>query len=72
MSAIVPRSYPKSKPFHVTHKPVEVGCPVCAKNKKYGVMYRLTLSRLEEGLGHEGFECGSCGHRLKYVPKDPR
>lgn len=70
MSAIVPRSYPKTKPFVITRKPVELACPACAKNKKYGVMARVTLSRLEEGLGHEGFECYSCHYRLKYVPKE--
>lgn len=33
-----------------------------------GVMSRIDLSRLEEGLGHEGFECSSCHRRVKYVP----
>jgi hypothetical protein len=73
MSAITPRSYPKQKPFIVTHKPVGVGCPACHKAKRlHGVMFRLTLSRLEEGLGHEGFECDKCGERIKYVPKEIR
>lgn len=37
-----------------------------------GVMGRLTLSRMEEGLGHEGFQCDVCGRRVKYVPKETR
>ena len=37
-----------------------------------GVMMRLTLSRLEEGLGHEGFECDKCHRRVKYVPSKER
>ena len=42
----------------------------CHKAKRlHGVMFRLTLSRLEEGLGHEGFQCDKCGERVKYVPE---
>lgn len=37
-----------------------------------GAMSRITLSRLEEGLGHEGFECSDCRRRVKYVPKKDR
>lgn len=33
-----------------------------------GTLLRVTLSRLEEGLGHEGFMCDMCGRRVKYVP----
>lgn len=49
----------------VVRKPVEV---TCGALKCTGVMWRLTLSRLEEGLGHEGFACDKCGRRVKYVP----
>ena len=34
-----------------------------------GVMFRLNLSRIEEGLGQEGFMCDKCGRRVKYIPK---
>ena len=61
---------PALKPFTIVRKPVGVGCPACAKAKRlHGVMFRLTLSRLEEGLGHEGFQCDKCGERIKYVPE---
>lgn len=39
----------------------------CA-NCKAGVMFAVPLSRLEEGLGHEGFKCDKCGKSVKYVP----
>jgi hypothetical protein len=70
------------KPMVVVHKPVGVNCsgqgphvtgsiwpakgatPMCR-----GVMGRITLSRLEEGLGHEGFKCDKCGRRVKYVAR---
>ena len=57
----------------VTHKPVtNVNCPVCAKAdpQRYGVLFRVDLSRLEEGLGHEGFQCNKCAHTIKFVPKN--
>lgn len=65
----------------ITKKPVGVNCnakkpavvgalPAApgGPEKCPGVMGRITLSRLEEGLGHEGFECGTCHRRVKYVP----
>ena len=53
----------------ITRKPVEKGaCPKCA-NKFRGVLFRIQLSRLEEGLGHEGFRCDKCGYSVKYVPE---
>lgn len=73
-----------SKPFTIVRKPVGVNCsghghhvvgsiPPAkgATPKCMGVMFRLTLSRLEEGLGHEGFQCDKCGRRVKYVPVQP-
>jgi hypothetical protein len=70
------------KPFTIVRTPVGVNCsghghhvvgsiPPAkgATAKCMGVMFRLTLSRLEEGLGHEGFECDKCGRRVKYVPE---
>ncbi len=50
----------------IVRKPVEtVRCGAgCA-----GVLMRVGLSRLEEGLGHEGFECDVCRRRVKYVPE---
>lgn len=52
----------------ITNKPVPVSCP----NSKTcrGVLFRMTLSRLEEGLGHEGYKCDKCGHKIKHVPKE--
>ncbi len=73
---------PTLKPMTIVRMPVGVNCssqgphvvgsiwpakgatPMCR-----GVMFRLTLSRLEEGLGHEGFACDKCGRRVKYVPE---
>lgn len=52
------------QPVIVVRKPVEVNCVKC----KGGVMFRVQLSRLEEGLGHEGFKCDKCGHSVKHVP----
>lgn len=49
----------------VTSKPVPVEC---GKNKCKGVMWRVTLSRLEEGLGHEGYQCNACKRTVKFVP----
>lgn len=37
-----------------------------------GVLARITLSRLEEGLLHEGYQCTDCHRRVKYVPKEGR
>lgn len=52
----------------VVKRPVEnVNCPACTKTER-GVLFRVDLSRLEEGLGHEGFECDRCRYRVKYVP----
>lgn len=64
----------------ITNKPVGVNCgnrlviggvPAApGGNKKcQGLMARVTLSRLEEGLGHEGFVCTSCKRRVKYVAR---
>jgi hypothetical protein len=60
-----------TKSFTIVRKPVSVSCAACIKYKRRppGVMFRLTLSRLEEGLGHEGFECDKCGERVKYMPQ---
>lgn len=56
-----------ARPFELTHKPVvRVGC---GKNQCRGILMRLTLSRIEEGLGHEGFQCDTCERRVKYVPR---
>jgi hypothetical protein len=69
----------------VTNKPVEtIACPKCNPGAKKlgrsflatlapgGILCRVDLSRLEEGLGHEGFKCDNprCGHTIKYVPKE--
>lgn len=57
--------------YTITTKFVDVNCKACAKTLR-GVMCRLTLSRLEEGLGHEGFQCDKCGVKVKRVPaKEP-
>jgi len=66
----------------ITNKPVGVNCnakkPAVVgalysapggDNKCPGVMFRRDLSRIEEGLGHEGYMCDKCGRRVKYVPK---
>jgi hypothetical protein len=71
------------KPTVVVRKPVGVNCSgqgphvvgsifpaKGATPRCRGVMGRITLSRLEEGLGHEGFECDKCGRRVKYVPPE--
>lgn len=53
-------------------KPAVVGALPASKggpDKCPGVMFRVNLSRLEEGLGHEGFQCDKCGRKVKYVPK---
>ena len=49
----------------VTRRDVPVDCPDCKK----GVLVRIDLSRLEEGLGHEGYRCDKCGYRIKRVPE---
>lgn len=46
-------------------KPIAIKCKQCRR----GVMVRIHLSRIEEGLGHEGFQCDVCGEKAKYVPK---
>lgn len=52
--------------YVITNKPiVHVACGA----RCCGVLMRQTLSRLEEGLGHEGFKCESCGRMVKYVPQ---
>ncbi len=56
------------QPREITRKPVER--VTCGKSGCRGVLRRVTLSRLEEGLGHEGFDCDKCGRRLKYVPTE--
>lgn len=72
------------KQMTVTREPVGINCgtgsgrvvgsipPSSGGGKCGGLMARITLSRLEEGLGHEGFECQSCGRRVKYAPKEQR
>lgn len=53
--------------YKITNKPiVYVACGLPCR----GVLMRQTLSRLEEGLGHEGFKCDKCNRRVKYVPKE--
>jgi hypothetical protein len=53
--------------YEITRTPVEkVGC---GRNRCKGILFRLTLSGIEEGLGHEGFECDTCHLRVKYVPQ---
>jgi hypothetical protein len=44
--------------------PLTPGGGACA-----GVLLRITLSRIEEGLGQEGFLCDTCGRKVKYIPK---
>lgn len=71
---------PTKTRYIVVRKPVGVNCngltvrggiPSAAGGGKCGgVMMRKDLSRLEEGLGHEGFECNVCHRRVKYVPKE--
>jgi len=49
----------------ITRKPIsKASCPACKK----GWLWRASLSRLEEALGHEGFHCDRCNHAVKYVP----
>lgn len=72
----------KPKPMVVVRQPVGVNCgsgsgrvvgsvpPAKGGGKCRGLMRRIDLSRLEDGLGHEGFMCDACGRRLKYVPPD--
>lgn len=45
---------------------VRVGCT--AKDCR-GLMWRIDLSRLEEALGHCGYQCDTCGLRIKTVPQ---
>ncbi len=64
----------------VVKKPVGLNCgsgrgrvvgsvpPAPGGGKCSGIMHRIDLSRLEEGLGHEGFECCVCRRRVKRVP----
>lgn len=51
----------------VYKKPIGLAC-VKGKAHCRGFMSRINLSRLEEGLGHEGFQCTECGAKAKYVP----
>ncbi len=53
----------------VTSESVKVACD---KNECKGVLWRVDLSRLEEGLGHEGYKCDVCKRTVKYVPKKGR
>lgn len=41
----------------------------CRKCKK-GICFRVDVSRLEEGLGHEKFRCDHCGAMFKIIPKE--
>lgn len=68
----------------ITHKPVGIRCSTNAGNvvdavppapgggKCNGLMARISLSRLEEGLGHEGYECQKCKRRVKYIAERAR
>lgn len=69
----------RSPKYYITHKPIEratCGAAVTSTTSRListdgkcrGVLMRQTLSRIEEGLGHEGFACDACGRRIKYVP----
>jgi hypothetical protein len=54
------------KQYKITNKPiVHVACGAPCR----GVLMRQMLSRLEESLGQEGFQCDRCSRRVKYVPK---
>lgn len=55
------------QPMIAQNKPVGINC---GKSKCDGTMLRINLSRIEEGLGHEGFECSKCHRRAKFVPKE--
>lgn len=50
----------------ITDKPVTK--VTCNSRGCKGTLWRITLSRLEERLGHEGFKCAKCMRRVKYVP----
>ena len=64
---------PPSIKMTVVRKPVGLVCAARVAGKKCGgVMGRIDLSRLEEGLHHEGFECAACHRRVKYVPPGDR
>ena len=49
----------------VTTKPVPVDCMI---DGYAGIYFSVTVSRLESGLGHEGYACDKCGHKVKHVP----
>jgi hypothetical protein len=61
----------------ITTNDVPIACPkqcfkqpVCSLDTPArGVMIRINLSRIEEGLGHEGYRCDRCGHTIKRVPE---
>ncbi len=41
-------------------------CRKCGK----GVCFRVDVSRLEEGMGHEKFKCDKCGQCYKIIKGD--
>ena len=71
-----------AKPMVIVREPVGVNCgsglgrvvgsipPAKGGGKCNGIMRRINLSRMEDGLGHEGFECDRCSRRVKFVPRD--
>lgn len=42
----------------------------CITPKCKGLLWRADLSRLEEGLGHEGYRCDTCKVFVKTVPDE--
>ncbi len=68
--------------FVIKHgKPLH--CPTCKKAKRATgavstdqryvarmTLMRVSLSRLEEGLGHEAFRCEKCDTTIKVIPKE--
>lgn len=56
----------------ISKPPKSASCPKCKGPpfRQGGVMFRVDLSRLEEGLGHEAWRCDKCGYVVKYVPKE--
>ena len=63
--------------YTITRKTVPIACGTSLGDERLvrhpkscgGVLARVTLSRLEEGLGHEGFRCDKCGRGVKRVPE---
>jgi len=72
MPAISCYAIKRGKPLH---------CPPCKQAKRATgavsehlglvakmTLMRVSLSRLEEGLGHEGFKCDNCKTLVRVVP----